>query len=619
VTFSSLASLRCRLLLLVLAAAAPALFVILFTAAEQRKLDTLRAENEVRLLAHTAAMEQERLIEGARQLLGLMAKLPAVRVGDRDVCSYTLGELLKQYPIYANFGAIRPDGEVFCSALDFQSPVDLSHRAYFRRAIETKHFAVGDYQIGQITGKRSINFAYPVLDEKGEIEAVVFSALDLAWLNRFAARVRLPDGAEFFMIDRQGTVLAHYPDPEQWVGKFLPDAALLKSILSQQGEGVVRNKGFDGITRLYGFSAPRNGSQPIMHVSVGMPLGMIFHHADHMLKRNLAVFIAVTALVFLAAWIGSDLFILEKLRTMLATVKRFATGNLAARTGFHYGANELDQLGYAFDEMASSLQKSLDAHIQAEAEIRRLNVDLEKHVRERTRDLEAANNELEAFSYSVSHDLRVPLRAIDGFTRILLEEYSGPLPLESKRLLSIIRASIQQMSQLIDDLLSFSRLTRREFRKTEIDMAELADSVVQELRRSEPERPLEVSIAKLARAQGDPAMMRQVFTNLVANAFKFTRHKPRAKIEIRSEVKDEETVYWVTDNGAGFDAQYSDKLFGVFQRLHPMEEFEGTGVGLAMVQRIIHRHGGRVWADGKVNAGATFYFTLPRHETNGHG
>ena len=114
-------------------------------------------------------------------------------------------------------------------------------------------------------------------------------------------------------------------------------------------------------------------------------------------------------------------------------------------------------------------------------------------------------------------------------------------------------------------------------------------------------------------------MMRQVFTNLVANAFKFTRHKPQAKIEIRSEVKDEETVYWVTDNGAGFDAQYSDKLFGVFQRLHPMEEFEGTGVGLAMVQRIIHRHGGRVWADGKVNAGATFYFTLPRHETNGHG
>ena len=224
--------------------------------------------------------------------------------------------------------------------------------------------------------------------------------------------------------------------------------------------------------------------------------------------------------------------------------------------------------------------------------------------------LENANQELEGFSYSVSHDLRAPLRVIDGFSLALLEDYGPSLPPEGKDLLARVRQQAQRMAQLIDDLLQFSRLGRKSLDVTSVDLAALAQTVVQELQQVNADRKVEATVAPLPLAMGDRALLRQVLTNLIGNAFKFTRQRPDARVEIGAREDGGELVYYVKDNGAGFDMRYASKLFGVFQRLHPAADFEGTGVGLALVQRIVRRHGGRVWGEGRENEGATFSFTL---------
>ena len=269
-------------------------------------------------------------------------------------------------------------------------------------------------------------------------------------------------------------------------------------------------------------------------------------------------------------------------------------------------------LGLTISLLLFVVVRSIAERAQAEEEVRRLNEELEQRVIERTVQLEAATKELEAFSYSVSHDLRAPLRHIHGFAKLLQERAQG-LDDTTVRYLTVISTAAARMGSLIDDLLALSRTGRAELRAQDVDLTRLVSDVSAECALDAKDRRVVWKLEELPRVTGDPALLRVVFVNLLSNAVKFTARREEAVIEVGAAAgKNGEVIVHVKDNGAGFDRRYADKLFGVFQRLHREDEFEGTGIGLATVQRVVHRHGGRVWADGDVDRGATFYVALKR-------
>jgi signal transduction histidine kinase len=337
--------------------------------------------------------------------------------------------------------------------------------------------------------------------------------------------------------------------------------------------------------------------------------------------------LVVLAVALLVTYLLSTVLqrtISQPILTLAETAKAVSARQDYSVRGTKLGEDELGVLTDAFNQMLGRIEDQNRALRESQEKLQTYATELEQRVAERTHELQernealrhnaaqllAANTELDAFAYSVSHDLRAPLRSIDGFSQVLLEDYAAQLDEAGRDSLNRVRAASQRMGTLIDDLLKLARVTRAEMRTEVVDLSGMARDIAVELQRTTPARQVEFAIAQGLEARGDAPLLQVVLENLLRNSWKYTAKQPRPRVEFGRVEGNGERAFMVRDNGAGFDMKYADKLFGVFQRLHSAAEFEGTGVGLATVRRIITRHGGRIWAEGAVDQGATFYFTL---------
>ena len=360
-------SLRSRLLLLVLLAVLPTLGLTFYTFAELRRLTVMDEQKEALRLARIAAGDQEDMIKDTRQLLFALAQLPEVHRADPATCSEFLTRLLNQYPQYAALGLVGRDENLLCSAFLTDDPVNLADRSYFQRVLQTHDFAIGDYQSDPVSDRATLGLGYPVTDETGQVEAVIFASLDLMRLNQLATEARLPEGSALTVIDRNGTILVRYPDPEIWVGQSLPEVPIIEAIVAQRGEGIVEAYGVDDVPRLFAFT-PLSGipAGEDVYVSVGIPTAVAFASTNRALSRNLLGLGLVAVLVLAAAWFGGEVFILRWVNRLLRATKQLSAGDMSVRVGLPYGKGELSQLARAFDEMAESLERGVAERDRAE-------------------------------------------------------------------------------------------------------------------------------------------------------------------------------------------------------------------------------------------------------------
>jgi signal transduction histidine kinase len=601
----ALRSLRVRLLLLVVLVAAPAFALTLRSGIARRNDGAAHVREQGLQVARGVAEDDAEAVTGTEDLLlpiaTLAAAMPDLSRINPATCSQYLAAFTGPSTIYASVGVATANGDVVCTDVTPAAPVNVADRQFFQEAVRSGRPSVGRVNVDRASGKRTLSVALPVGQSGASPRGVVYAAIDLEMLQPSTAATMLPAGSFVAVTDRDGTVLGFWPDQQQYVGTSMAAIPLFQTVRARH-EGTTEGADLNDVPSLVAFTPlPALGGDA--YALVGIPSSVAFANADRALTHDLLLLAALAVLGLVAAWFVSDRFIVRPIDQLVAVTQRMTEGDLTARVGPGYAGGEFTLLGRSFDAMAGELERRAE-------ELRELNRTLERRVADRTAELSDANGELEAFTYSVSHDLRAPLRTVDGFSEILAQEYGAALDPEARRYITLIRGGARQMGRLIDDLLQFSRVGRAGLTRRLTSVDAVVHAALDEVRPSADGRRVEVTVDDLGAASIDPTLMRQVYVNLLSNAVKFTRTRDVARIEVGREPNGGSDAYFVRDNGVGFDMANVDRLFGVFQRLHLPEEYEGTGVGLAIVQRIIARHGGRIWADAALDRGATFYFTL---------
>ncbi len=609
------ASLRARLLLLVFLAVVPAAALIIYTGLETRSqaIDQARSDNQT--VSQLAAAQQSQLLEGSRQLmvpLALLVTAMDLDKADPNTCgSALLGALLREFPSYANIGVVKPDGDIVCSGLPLGGTVNLADRDWFQHALTDGGFTVGSYQVGRVTGLPTLNIAFPVI-KGGSTYAVIYLALNLQKLNDVISDIRLPSDTVVNVTDANGIILAQTPNSSASLGRTLADSTSFLSVVNTDaaapsagssapasgGEpatapgktSLIELKGSDGVARLYAYTPI--GTDTGLYASAAIPKSAVYATANSALRRNLTLLLLAAALAGVAAWFGGDFFFLKRTRALVAATERLGAGDRAARSGLH-DSSELGKLATSFDTMADALELNARERDEALAELGR------------------RNEELEAFTYSVSHDLKEPLRTLKTFSQFMLQDYGDIVEDDGKEYLQGIGDASVRMARQIDELMAMSRLSR-DATPTRVDLDGLIEGIIVAHRGAIEAKGAKVTVRPgLPHVWAHASRVEQIFSNLISNAIKFNNgDEPRVEIGALDEHDGMATIY-VKDNGVGIEPEFHVVIFKLFHRLNRREEFEGTGAGLAIARRAAEVSGGSIRLESTPGEGTTFYVTLP--------
>jgi signal transduction histidine kinase len=489
---------------------------------------------------------------------------------------------------------------------------DFSHRPFFQEAARTRRPFVSDAYVSEALGRPVVSIAAPVLD--GDVLLGVFvGALSLDAMSRFVAAIGPEDGGHAYIVDRKGLLVAHSRRPRTAALADLSAQPVVRAVMAG-GSGTLEFEDPEGAGPLLSAYVPIPGLG--WGVVAAKPASAARAAVSRLVRWLVAAAVACTLVAVLLAWRFART-LTGPLSRIAAASERLATGNLDARTGLPGGAGEVGQLARAFDRMAAALERRRSEAERAAAEVRRLNAELERRVADRTAQLEALNRELGDFTYTVSHDLKAPLRGMEGYARAVLEDYGDRLDETGRRYLGTIGSAARRLGELIDDLLRYSRLERREMRWQSVPLRPLLEELRAELEPEIQARRLTVRWdLGVDTVQGEREGLREALANLVSNAVKFSR-RDGGTITLGARRVDDAVVLSVGDEGIGFDMKYHDRIFRIFERLQRDEEYPGTGVGLAIVRKVAERHGGRAWAESQPGRGSTFHLALPANSHPG--
>ena len=565
--FFFLKSLRFRLMLLVFVAVIPAWIAIAFTAAEQRRIAVAKIQQNVLQLVESSAREEEQVLQGTRQILIALANFVRETNGKPSECSEFCTDLLKQFKRYANLGAIKPNGEVFCSAVPLKEQANAADRTWFQRAVASGDFAFGDYQVGRITGKPVLVLAYPFPFVAGESTAVVFAALDLEWLNRYILKIesQLPDGFTITQMDKNAVILARQPDAEQWVGRSMIKNASFREILSKK-KGVIEAIGDQDTHYIYAFAQLKSSlrKQPV-YMILGIPSQLAFADSNRALRRNLILLGIVALLAILAAWFGGDLFIMRQVKAMAQASRQLATGEMSARTGLNYGNGELGQLAKTFDEMASALEQRQMERERAEMELKRsqeLFRSLSAHLQEVRED------ERTRIARRIHDDLGQALTAL----KIDLAWLNKKLASNQDP----VREKLQSMVTLINETVATVHNVSEDLRPGILDDFGLSAAIEWQAEEFQKRTGIE---CRISLASDESNLNKEKSTNLFRivqeSLTNVIRHADATKVEINLSEKDGMLLLEIVDNGKGIskDAITNPKSFGLIgikERVHSL-------------------------------------------------